>query len=134
MSIQVVDYAVPGRLFLKGSGSVTRSQMLESIAVHRTGERRQMAFILDLTHAVLDLSTADIVNIANHMAGEMKRLPFGPLAVVASSDEAFGLARMYQSYCDMAGPRQVGVFRNLAEAEQWLGTVTQTPQRGTTQR
>lgn len=70
--------------------------------------------------------------MADHMAGEMKRLPFGPLAVVAPEDEAFGPGRMYKSYCDMAGPRHVGVFRNLAAAEQWLGTlVAVTPQSGT---
>jgi hypothetical protein len=123
MSIQVVDYAVPGRLLLKATGSITRPEMIDFIAVHRTGDRRQMAFILDLTHAVLDLSANDIARIADHMAEEMRRLPFGPLAIIASADEAFGLGRMYKTYCDMAGPRQVGVFRNLAAAEQWLCTL-----------
>jgi hypothetical protein len=120
MSIEVVDYAVPGRLLLKGTGPITRSEMLEAIGIYRTGERRQMAFILDLTHAVLNLSADDIAQIADYMASEMKRSPFGPLAVLAPADETFGLGRMYKSYCEIAGPRQVGIFRNLVAAEQWL--------------
>ncbi len=120
MSIEVVEYALPATLFLKATGSVTRLEMLACIAEHRTGERRQWAFILDLTHAVLDLSADEVANFADHMGREMKRLPYGPLAVVASADESFGLGRMYKSYSDVASARRVGVFRNLVEAEHWL--------------
>jgi hypothetical protein len=40
-------------------------------------------------------------------------------AFVVTLDEHFGLARMLQAFCELEGA-QVGVFRTLAEAHQWL--------------
>ena len=42
------------------------------------------------------------------------------LALVVTSDVAFGMARMYQSLGD-DGQGSVGVFRTMEEAEAWLG-------------
>jgi hypothetical protein len=44
-------------------------------------------------------------------------------AIVAPSDLAFGIARMYESYCecDPRSTKKVAVFRSLAPALQWLG-------------
>lgn len=44
-------------------------------------------------------------------------------AIVATSDEAFGLSRMYETYRHLEGKgtKQVGVFRTLTEAYAYLG-------------
>lgn len=44
------------------------------------------------------------------------------LAIVAPSLEAYGLARMYQTYRETAprSTRTVRVFRSLTEAQEWL--------------
>jgi hypothetical protein len=44
-------------------------------------------------------------------------------AIVATSDEAFGLSRMYETYRHLEGKgtKQVGVFRTLNEAYAYLG-------------
>jgi hypothetical protein len=44
-------------------------------------------------------------------------------AIVATSDEAFGLSRMYETYRQLEGKstKQVGVFRTLTEAYAYLG-------------
>ncbi|HKC47102.1 MAG TPA: hypothetical protein VKB63_05830 [Gemmatimonadales bacterium] len=44
-------------------------------------------------------------------------------AIVATSDEAFGLARMYETYRHLEdkSSKQVGVFRTLDEAYAYLG-------------
>ena len=44
-------------------------------------------------------------------------------AIVASSDEAFGLGRMYETYRHLEGKgtKQVAVFRTLTEAYAYLG-------------
>lgn len=41
-------------------------------------------------------------------------------AFVVSDDAAYGVARMFQSL-DVHGGERVGIFRDLAEAERWLG-------------
>lgn len=45
------------------------------------------------------------------------------LAIVAASDLAYGLGRMYATYRELEsrGTRKVEVFRNRAEALVWLG-------------
>lgn len=51
--------------------------------------------------------------------------PFTPeskRAFVAKSDLAFGMARMYESYRESTHPGdQIRIFRNMADAELWLG-------------
>lgn len=44
-------------------------------------------------------------------------------AIVAPSDIAFGLARMYQSYreTDVLTRKEVQVFRSMEQARQWIG-------------
>ena len=42
------------------------------------------------------------------------------VAIVATQDEFFGLARMYEMLREQS-PVECQVFRSLAEAEQWLG-------------
>ena len=44
-------------------------------------------------------------------------------AIVAPSDTAFGMARMYQSYreTDVLTRKEVQVFRTMEQARQWLG-------------
>jgi hypothetical protein len=46
--------------------------------------------------------------------------PSARRAFVASSDLAFGLARMYGLHAESA-QQNIQVFRELAEAERWLG-------------
>jgi hypothetical protein len=45
-------------------------------------------------------------------------------AIVAPTDLAFGIGRMYQSYreCDGRSTKKVAVFRSLESALQWLGS------------
>ena len=123
MPISVEHYATPNQLLLKGRGAIDFAEMTQSIAVHRSGEQRRTPFILDLTEATLKLSADDVYMLAEKMAGEMKRSPIGPVAVIATADEVFGIGRMYQAYSDIAGRPQVGVFRDIAAAERWLATV-----------
>ena len=55
------------------------------------------------------------------------------VAIVAPSDIAYGLGRMYQRLRELQvrSTRQVGVFRTLAEALQFLGIEGVPPRPGT---
>lgn len=41
------------------------------------------------------------------------------MALVVADDHAFGMSRMYEARADDL-PQQIGVFRSLENAENWL--------------
>ena len=62
---------------------------------------------------------------AGHIREFASNSPFAPearRALVAATDVAFGLARMYGTYRETISAKdQIRVFRNIRDAEQWLG-------------
>ena len=67
-----------------------------------------------------EVTTADIQAVASYnetIAG--KRGSTWRVAIVVSSDLAFGLGRMFQAYCN-AAPNEVMIFRSMEEAEGWV--------------
>jgi hypothetical protein len=79
--------------------------------------------IVDLTGVEsFDYQSGDQVKELARLAGKMdvSHHP-GRLAIVAPSVEAFGLARMYQTYREMApGNKVIKVLKSMAEARDWL--------------
>ena len=120
MPVVVVDYAIPDRLLVKVTGSVDVAEMRHVIASHRSGAHRLTPILFDLTEASLQVSAGDVASLAEATALEMRRAPLGPVALIAASDEVFGLGRMYQSHSTASGRPQVGVFREQDAAERWL--------------
>ena len=123
MPVVAVDYPVPDRLLLKVTGSVDVAEMRHVIASHRSGANRLTPILFDLTEATLQVSSADVASLAESTALEMRRAPLGPVALIATSDELFGLGRMYQAHSTAFGRPQVGVFRDQDAAERWLRTL-----------
>ncbi len=74
---------------------------------------RQLCDLRDVTD--LQASTAHLQDLAAQrvFATGARR------AFVAPTDLYFGLARMLQAFCDIEGST-IGVFRTMAEAEEWL--------------
>ncbi len=72
----------------------------------------------------VEFVSADRVSELARLSGSMDA-PDSPsrLAIVAASDHHYGLGRMYQAYREIATPgtKVVRVFRNRAEALEWLG-------------
>jgi hypothetical protein len=68
----------------------------------------------------LDVTIAGIAQFAEMDRADADRLDNHRLAIVASEDVVYGMARMYQSVSD-DGPQNVMVFREIAEAMEWLG-------------
>jgi hypothetical protein len=118
--ISVSANARPDRLFLTGTGLIDIAEMRAAIDQFRAGEGRVMPILLNLSEATLKFSSDDVAKLAEERATENKRSPLGPLALVASEDEAFGISRMFKSYSDANGRPHVGVFRDAVTAEQWL--------------
>ena len=69
----------------------------------------------------LDVTTEGVKALVAHDTANGDRVGGQRMALVVSSDEAFGMARMY-SQRSPNGMGGVGVFRSLTEAELWLAT------------
>ena len=92
----------------------------------RTAERRpgaltgaarsfwQLADARDASEVHVDSAQSRTIAELNVFARGARR------AIVAPADEPFGVARMMESYSEMA-EQVVQVFRDLASAERWLG-------------
>jgi hypothetical protein len=80
----------------------------------------------DLTQAVLtDLSAEDIRSISHVPRKSLELREGGKTAIIAPSDLAFGLGRMYQSSSPPEDlPFEIQVFRETEAAQQWLAENT----------
>jgi hypothetical protein len=78
--------------------------------------------LFDLTDSFLDqLRSEEILNISRTPKYIPEQRVGGKTAIVAPSDLAFGLARMYEFSSDPADiPFVIKVFRTMEEARKWL--------------
>jgi hypothetical protein len=74
----------------------------------------QLADLQDVTKFAVDAKTLRSEALLRTFHPSARR------ALVASSDIAFGLSRMYGSYAELAA-QNLQVFRAKDEAEEWLG-------------
>lgn len=103
----------------RGWGVLTDRELLAHVRALTTDSRfaphfRQLADLRDVMEVKFTASTIR----------EMVRLnPFGAgarRALVVTSDELFGMARMYQLLTDES-PDELQIFRKMDDALQWLG-------------
>jgi hypothetical protein len=67
------------------------------------------------------MSSDDLRALALYLGNEIARSgPRGRVAVLAPSDEVFGMMRMLLAYGDMQGVNHFSVFRTMEDAEGWL--------------
>lgn len=67
----------------------------------------------------LEVTAEGVRRMAGHDSAVGPAMRAYRLAIVVPRDEVFGVARMYQMLTESAVPH-VGVFRDLAKAEEWL--------------
>lgn len=74
--------------------------------------------------SLVDMRDVTSITVDTRVLVEAARTPIftsgARRAIVALSDCAFGIARMYAAYAEHDGC-SVQVFRDVAEAEKWLG-------------
>jgi hypothetical protein len=123
MPIQVHVDEARGLLEIVVAGELTDSEFVE------TGKRYLLEPFASLPLGLFDLSDVTGISVAAESVREIvrrvalhvdSRLVEGKLAIVASTDLSFGMARMYGMLRDDS-PVEVRVFRKRDEAESWLG-------------
>ena len=76
---------------------------------------------------LIDLRSIDNMRALAELSASMDApAQSSKFAIVATSDEAYGLGRMYETYRRLEGKstKQVGVFRTLNEAYAFLGVAS----------
>lgn len=120
-TIYVIDKEA-GILYRTLTGVVTTDELLESFdeALRDPDYRPGMHMLADMREVTTTAHRADVARVASYVKGHLAEI--GPLkvAVVAPTDASFGLIRMLQANIEEA-PIELRVFREMGEAEQWLG-------------
>ena len=80
----------------------------------------------DVSQAVLiDISAKDVSQIAHVPRQSLELRQDGKTVIIAPSDLAFGLSRMYQTSTQPEPlPFEVQVFRDSEAAHKWLAEIT----------
>jgi len=123
MPIAFPEDQQPNQVLVKVSGAVSIQEMLSFIAMSRSGEQRDYAFLFDVTAAALTVSGDEMRQLAAFAADQMRQGPMGPVAFISTDPGPFGLSRIFQSYSVAEGRRNVGVFRTLSDARAWIATL-----------
>jgi hypothetical protein len=79
-----------------------------------------MNVLCALCDARTDLTPGDIRRVVDFVSRHREARCGGKSAVVASRDVDYGMARIAQVHLEPLGV-ELGVFRDLQEAEEWLG-------------
>jgi hypothetical protein len=107
------------RVRARAEGVVTYADFVAHLDAGVRGGTSGYDELFDATSATTDL-TADQVRALALRAGALRQKgPLGAMAVVATNELAFGLARMYALLCETVGA-PAGAFRTVTQAEEWL--------------
>jgi hypothetical protein len=120
MTVSVTEHHDRNQVLVVVSGDTSMQDMMSFISTHRGGDQRGYAFVFDVSAATVTVSGEEMMHVAAYAADESRKAPMGAVAFVSSDPYAYGLGRMYQSYSAAEGRKNVGVFRTMAEAQNWL--------------
>jgi len=74
--------------------------------------------LVDLTHCSSSLGTADMLDLSSRIRGYSSMSALGALAIVATSEENYRQARLFEALDGTDRP--IGIFRDPAAARDWL--------------
>jgi hypothetical protein len=121
VSISIAADAASRVIVATASGDLTLEELQEFVRTVRTGPQREWRLLFDLTAATIGLSSGQVHSLAAQVGGTLQREgPRASVAIIAPTDELYGMMRMYQILCENQGITEIGVFRSRAEAEASL--------------
>jgi hypothetical protein len=98
----------------------------QDLVAHLTEDVRAsiVAFdeVIDASTATTSLTAGQVRALAFRIERLARHVPGRALAIVATTNVTFGMARMFQAHC--AGlPIDVGVFRDTSDAVAWIQAI-----------
>jgi hypothetical protein len=119
MPITLSENPTTGWLETKATGLVTHDDIRRHLKTEDEQRGLGKPEIFDTRGAWTNLTQEQVRDLVWFTEALHRRARFGPTAIIADSDLAYGMARMYQMLLEgKAVP--IGVFRTLPEGEQWL--------------
>jgi hypothetical protein len=112
-------------VFTRASGDITLSEIEEHLDEEEREGGLSYPEIIDARQGTGHLSPADIRRTVAQLRLLRTRHSLGPTAIVVQSDFDFAMVRMLSILSEDIC--QVEVFRNLPDAEQWLGSLPRAP-------
>ena len=109
------------RITVRPIGSLTADTTSRIAERHRDENAWGYAMLFDLTLLTAAPHRDEVQRIADYVQRQANHRPRGPVAIIAPDAALFGLARMYAAFADPGLPLRV--FRDAADAEQWLSTI-----------
>lgn len=109
-------------LVRKVTGSISLKEVRQAYeeATELVGYEPAMNSIWDLREMDISGIKVDLTrSLANFFLSEANQRTNPRSAIVAGSEAAFGLSRVYQAHVDF-GPVEVRVFRSMTEAREWV--------------
>ena len=107
-------------VFTHATNPLTHDQVVD----HRDRLRDHQGFEPDFDQIISFLDVTEVQVSADEvrrLASEPFFSPSSRRALVASSDELFGLSRMFGAHRELAGGSNIRVFRELRQAAEWIG-------------
>ena len=113
------------RVFVRGSGVLRLDEIQTLIRTVRADVDHQMwPMLVDARGATTDMVDADIARLAAAVQKTVDMQgPRGHVAIVADEDVLYERMLAYESQCAALGVRVIRVFRQYADAAQWLDIV-----------
>jgi hypothetical protein len=108
---------------------VTYAELCAHVRMDLSAEAASYAELVDCTGATTNITGDEIRELAQERerVDRRQRRP-GPVAIVAQTDVFFGMFRMFDTLTEQIRP--IRVFRDVAEAERWLGAAAEAPGAG----
>jgi hypothetical protein len=116
------------RLTAVASGAVSVAMLGDFVRTARIGDLRMVPMLFDARSATFEMTAADLRDVIAPIIAGLKAAEGAraPVAIVVEDSVAFQVARMFETLVSADGMAQLGVFRDLAAAEQWLTSITDT--------
>lgn len=110
------------RIYSRATGVVTFEDLRKHMNAEAGSETASYSEVIDCTGATTDMTGDDVRRLADERRAIARRQTPAPVAVIATDDVFFGMLRMFDAHTSQIRPLQV--FRNFADAETWLDTIT----------
>jgi hypothetical protein len=108
---------------LEGVGLLTDDEMVRCISAMRGDPRLEpdMDTLSDMRDIEVGFTPEGVARIIDAMETTAGRRLSAKAAIVVSSDVAFGMGRMLEMRSDEVVDPSFRIFRDMAEAREWLG-------------
>ncbi len=123
MSVEVTYDTSLGCIVIKNNSiaGIEEILSLRDMILSHTNFRTNIGQLFDSTEGQFDLTSDDLMKIADHYKAKSDQLGKNrKLALVVSRDLDFGRARQYEAFFNAGPDVTVQAFRSISEAREWM--------------